>query len=289
MSEKKTIFEQFLAPISGWFVDWDRVRELKSSIDWESETDRLRQPNLTYPAYYQRQNFHGIEGGYLNASAATSYDPITRYALPPNETWIRESVIHSIRARPRRILDLGCGTGSTTLMLKQAFPDAEVVGLDLSPYMLVMGDRKAREAGVEIAWVHAKAEATGLDDESFDVVAASLLFHETPEAIARAILKESYRLLRVGGEVLILDGHQHTLRDNPWMMDIFEEPYLQEYARGSVDAWMGAAGFGAVQTEQVWGLNQLTRGVKPIAPGEPTATEAEPERTEPTWASAPSY
>ncbi len=92
---------------------------------------------MAIPPYYSSQNFHGVKRGYLNPSAAVSYDPITQYVLVPGETVVRQALIDAIQVQPRRILDLGCGTGSTTLMLKQAFPQAEVLGLDLSPYMLV--------------------------------------------------------------------------------------------------------------------------------------------------------
>jgi SAM-dependent methyltransferase len=74
--------------------------------------------------------------------------------LPPHETVVRQGLIDAVRVKPRRIIDLGCGTGSTTLMLKQAFPEAEVVGLDLSPYMLVVADMKAQKAGLKIQWLH---------------------------------------------------------------------------------------------------------------------------------------
>ena len=41
--------------------------------------------------------------------------------------------------------------------------------------------------------------------------------------------------------------------------------YIRDYGGGSVDAWMGAAKFGAVHTEDIWWVHQLTSGVKPIA------------------------
>jgi hypothetical protein len=72
-------------------------------------------------------------------------------------------------------------------------------------------------------------------------------------------------LLRAGGEVLILDGNQKTIRQVDWLSEIFEEPYIRAYAADSVDAWMGSAGFEAVQTQDVWAIHQLTKGVKPIA------------------------
>lgn len=259
-----TLWERFLKPIVRAFINEEELERFYKSKDWEVESDRFRQPNLTYPEYYRSQNFHGIEGGYLNAGAAVSYDPITQYVLPPNETWIRQDAINAIGGQPRRILDLGCGTGSTALLLKQAFPQAEVTGLDLSPYMLVMAEHKAAEAGLEIQWKHGCAEATGFPDASFDLVTASLLFHETPPHISRAILREAFRLLQPGGQVLILDGNQKTLRQTDWLTEVFEEPYIKEYARGSVDAWMGAVGFEAVRTEEIWWIHQVTHGMKPL-------------------------
>jgi ubiquinone/menaquinone biosynthesis C-methylase UbiE len=262
---KDTLFERFLAPIfKNFLIDQDELRRFYESIDWESAATRLSNPTLTYPSYYASQNFHGIEGGYLNAGAAVSYDPITQYLLPPGETIVRQGLIDAIQSQPSRILDLGCGTGSTALMLKRAFPQAEVIGLDLSPYMLVAADYKAKKDGLKIQWQHGNAEKTGFLDGSFDLVTASLLFHETPPAVSRKILRECYRLLAVGGEVVILDGSQKMLRQTEWLTQIFEEPYINSYAAESVDAWMGAAGFGAVQTQDVWLIHQVTRGVKPL-------------------------
>ncbi|MGK7878295.1 MAG: class I SAM-dependent methyltransferase [Xenococcaceae cyanobacterium] len=258
------IWERFLKPIVRLFIDEDKLRQFYEKIDWQLQSDRFRQPDLIYPHYYSSQNFHGIEGGYLNPGASVSYDPITQYFLPPNETWVRQGGIEAIEGQPRRILDLGCGTGSTTLMLKQAFPQAEVMGLDLSPYMLFMADYKAQQAGLDIQWRHGKAEETGLPEASFDLVTASLLFHETPPRVSQSILQECFRLLIPGGVAIVLDGNQKTLRHTDWLTEIFEEPYIKAYAAGSVDAWMGAAGFEAVQTEELWWVHQVTQGMKPI-------------------------
>jgi ubiquinone/menaquinone biosynthesis C-methylase UbiE len=259
-----TIWERFLSPIVRFFINEEELRRYYQSIDWQKEGDRFRRLQVTIPAYYSNQNFHGIEGGYLNPGAAVSYDPITQYVLPPNETLVRQGLIERIQVKPRRILDLGCGTGSTTLMLKQAFPQAEVIGLDLSPYMLVRAEDKAKTAGLDIQWRHSQAEQTGFADASFDLVTASLLFHETPPSVSQAILHESFRLLTVGGEVLILDGNQKTLRHLDWLNNIFEEPYIRDFAAESVEAWMSKAGFEAVQTDELWLIHQVNRGVKPL-------------------------
>ena len=264
MARQDTIWELFLSPVVRFFINEEELKRYYESIDWQQESDRFRRADITIPAYYSSQNFHGIEKGYLNPGAAVSYDPVTQYVLPQNETLVRQGLLDRIRVKPRRILDLGCGTGSTTLMLKQAFPQAQVIGLDLSPYMLVRAEDKANKAGLDIRWRHGNAEHTGFPDASFDLVTASLLFHETPPAVTQAILLECFRLLTVGGEVLILDGSQKTLRNLDWLNNIFEEPYIRDFAAGSVDAWMGKAGFEAVQTDEIWGIHQVTRGVKPL-------------------------
>lgn len=259
-----TIWKTFLSPLVSLLIDENELRRYRESLDWEEESHRFRQDDVLIPTYYSSQNFHGVERGYLNPSAAVSYDAVTQYLLPPNENWIRQALIDGVKVKPRRILDLGCGTGSTTLMLKQAFPEAEVIGLDLSPYMLLRSSHKSESAGLNIKWQQGNAENTSFPDAYFDLVTASLLFHETPATVTQRILHECFRLLVAGGQTLILDGNQKTLRQQDWLNNIFEEPYIHEYAAGSLDATMGAAGFAAVRTEDVWFINQLTSGIKPI-------------------------
>jgi ubiquinone/menaquinone biosynthesis C-methylase UbiE len=264
-ARKDTLFERFLAPVFRLLINQEELRQLHDCINWQDANQRLRNPTLQYPDYYRKQNFHGIEGGYLNTSAAVTYDPITQYVLPPNEDLVRQGVINTIQGNPRRILDLGCGTGSSTLLLKQHFPQAEVIGLDLSPYMLLAAERKASAAGLALQWCHGNAEQTEFSPSSFDLVTASLLFHETPPPVSQSIVKESYRLLTEGGEMVVLDGNQKTLRHTDWLTQIFEEPYIKDYAANSLDAWMGAAGFVAVYTDDWWWIHQISRGVKPSA------------------------
>jgi ubiquinone/menaquinone biosynthesis C-methylase UbiE len=232
------------------------------SLDWETASDRFRQPNLEYPDYYSSQNFHGISGGYLNAIAAITYDTVAAFASPPSDTWIRQQLLTSITGQPQTILDLGCGTGSTTLMLKQTFPHAAITGVDLSPYMLVVADFKAQQAQLDIQWRQGLAEQTEMQTETFDLVTVCFLLHETPSHISQAILREGYRLLKPGGQLIVLDGHQRKLRSASWLIRLFREPYSQAYAAESVDTWMTKAQFEAVATRSVGWIDQITHGFK---------------------------
>ncbi len=237
---------------------------LFESLDWQLESDRWCNPAVAYPTYYTCPAFHGIENGYLTEVAAITYDAVTAIATPPHETWVRRQLLKAVNTSPQRILDLGCGTGSTTLLLKKMFPTADVVGLDLSPYMLIVAESKAQRAGIEIDWQHGLAEGTGLEPNSFDVVTASFLFHETPPHIAQTILNEGFRLVRPGGQVLILDGSQRKLRRLGWLIHLFREPYSAVYAAGCVDDWAKAAGFEQVKTQALGWIHQLTQGTKPL-------------------------
>lgn len=270
----KTLFEQFLAPVFEHLIDKDAILRLRDSIEWESVVAAFTNPQVSYPDYYKSSNFHGIRNGYLTIDAAITYDPITQYVLPPSETWVRESLVNAIQGAPHSLLDLGCGTGTTTCMLKRQFPNASVTGLDLSPQMLVVADRKAQEAKFDITFLHGNAMTTGLADASFDVVCATLLFHETPPAVAKTILQESFRLLRPGGQMLVLDGNQNTLRSVDWLNTIFEEPFIRDYGEGNTDAWLGFAGFETVRTDNVFWLHQLSSARKPLPVTEVNSTVA---------------
>lgn len=162
------------------------------------------------------------------------------------------------------ILDLGCGTASTTLMLKQAYPQATVIGLDLSTHMLAIADYKAQKAKLDINLLHGLAESTGLKSANFDLITVSFLLHETPPKISQLILQECFRLIKPGGELIVLDGNQKILRHADWLIKLFREPYSKVYGNGSVDDWMKTAGFDSVQTNYIGWIQQVTRGVKPL-------------------------
>jgi ubiquinone/menaquinone biosynthesis C-methylase UbiE len=104
-----------------------------------------------------------------------------------------------------RILDLGCGTGTLTILIKKTHPDTEVVGLDGDPKILNIARAKAAKAGVELTFNNAMAFELPYPDASFDRVVSSLVFHHlTRENKVRA-LEEVFRVLKPYGELHVAD------------------------------------------------------------------------------------
>jgi ubiquinone/menaquinone biosynthesis C-methylase UbiE len=96
-----------------------------------------------------------------------------------------------------RVLDVAAGTGNVAL--RAAARGADVVASDLTPEVLDSGRAAAREAGVDLEWREADAEALPFDDSSFDVVTSCFgaMFAPNHQAVARELL----RVCRPGGTI----------------------------------------------------------------------------------------
>lgn len=101
---------------------------------------------------------------------------------------------------PRRVLDMGCGTGALAELMLDAVPGCELSGVDLSDAMLArahdrLGDRAVLVAG--------DSEHLPFPDSLFDAVYCNDSFHHYPEP-ARAAF-EAWRVLGAGGVLVIGD------------------------------------------------------------------------------------
>lgn len=103
---------------------------------------------------------------------------------------------------PRRIVDVGCGTGRLLTLLHQRFPDADLIGVDPAEGMI----REARRRFIGEPAVRleiALARALPLEDGSADAVTSSVSFHHWDDQAAS--LREIARVLRGGGRLLLAD------------------------------------------------------------------------------------
>lgn len=139
------------------------------------------------------------------------FDPLLRWSM--RELELKRRLIVQAQIEPgQRVLDLGCGTATLTILLKQTHPAAAVVGLDGDPKILAIANAKVATAGVDLTLDHGLAYEMPYPDQSFDRVVSSLVIHHLTTENKRRAFKEIYRVLRPGGELHVLDfGQPHNL------------------------------------------------------------------------------
>lgn len=141
------------------------------------------------------------------AGLTSIYDPVVRWTT--REATFKSRLVEQADIRAgHRVLDLGCGTGTLTMMLKRRQPTAAIVGLDGDPEVLELAARKARAAGVEVALDRGTVDHLPYSSGSFDRVVSSLVFHHLSRDKKRAALHELFRVLRPGGQLHIADWGQ---------------------------------------------------------------------------------
>jgi ubiquinone/menaquinone biosynthesis C-methylase UbiE len=132
------------------------------------------------------------------------YDVAIKW-LMPEDRFKRDLIRQAAIERGHRVLDLGCGTGTLTILTKQLHPESDVVGLDGDPKVLEIARAKAQKAGVEIAFQEGMAFQLPYPDGSFDRVLCSLVLHHLSTENKQQALKEVHRVLRAGGGLHVAD------------------------------------------------------------------------------------
>jgi len=105
----------------------------------------------------------------------------------------------------KRVLDVGCGTGTLATMIKQAYPAADVVGLDGDPQILEIARSKASNRGIEIRFDQGMSFELPYPDESFDIVLTTVMLHHLNRDDKQKAAMEIYRVLRPGGRLFGAD------------------------------------------------------------------------------------
>lgn len=132
------------------------------------------------------------------------YDPVV--ALTSREKSFKPKLIRQAMLHPgERALDLGCGTATLTIGLKQAYPEAEVFGLDGDARILEIAHRKAEKANAAINLEEGLSFEMPYGDEYFNSVVSSLFFHHLTPENKQKTLAEVFRVLKPGGRLHVAD------------------------------------------------------------------------------------
>lgn len=174
-------------------------------------------PDLEIPRYHRMVDIHCMPGGYHSefapddvANGAVYDRAVYLYAMGrmgPLNSDIGDTTIAYVRQhypdlKPRRILDMGCTVGHSTTPYVDAWPEAEVHGIDVGAPVLRYAHARAESLGKPVHYSQQNAEATDFPDGHFDLIVSHILVHETSNGAIRRIMREARRLLAPGGVVI---------------------------------------------------------------------------------------
>jgi ubiquinone/menaquinone biosynthesis C-methylase UbiE len=127
--------------------------------------------------------------------------PMQRFIFGPVQETALQLAAQEV-ARPRAILDVGCGTGRLLRSAVVRFPGAELVGVDAAIEMVKQAEASF-PSGVAIRFQQATAEELPLQTAGFDLVFSTLTFHHWHDQ--RKGIAEVARVLAPGGRWLLAD------------------------------------------------------------------------------------
>ena len=244
----------------------DKLAEKVKKLNAAKPNSLKITPDLKIPHYITIMDNHCMPGSYHtelfegDVSPAANYDTglfvttagglgkLTDGGGKAISLWLKTNYPDF---HPKRILDIGCGMGHNTLPLAIAFPDAEVIGIDLGAPMIRYAHARAVALGIDnVKFMQLDAQFTGFESESFDWVQTTMFLHETSNKAMYGIIHEIHRMLKKDGLTLHIEQPQYTpemslfeqfMRD--WDAFHNNEPFWGAMHEVDTKDWMHAAGF----------------------------------------------
>lgn len=249
---------------------WAAIRQsetLAATVATLASKERLTlDPSVAVPRYVTAVDHHCMPGSYHSelfpgdVSGPASYDSGLHVTVggrggPYNDgigqalaQWVKETYPNF---KPWRILDLGTTTGHNLLPMARAFPEADVIGVDVGVPVLRYGSARAEALGVNNVRFQ-QADATDLsrfEDDSVDLVMTTMFLHELSRTAMDAIFAEAHRVLSPGGLIINMEqpGYagmtpfEQAMRD--WDAHYNNEPFWTTLHSLDLDKHFVGAGF----------------------------------------------
>jgi SAM-dependent methyltransferase len=184
------------------------------------------------PRYQSAMDMHWMPGSYHGEEIEGDVTPAALYdlgglymgtggkfgAYNEGPGW---SVVHWLDYKypdfdPRSVLDLGCTVGHSTLAYADAWPDAEIHGIDYAAPLMRYAHARAESMGRAVHYWQGLAEDTKFPDNSFDLVVSSMFLHETSHKAVYQIAAEAHRILRPGGVMIHVEQAPFKMMNSVW-------------------------------------------------------------------------
>jgi len=178
----------------------------------------------------------------------------------------RELGLALLDARPgERILEIGYGTGSSIAALASAVgPSGQIAGVDISPGMLAVAERRVQAANLAapVSLSVAAVPPIAFDAGAIDAIFMAFTLELFPDDTIPAVLHEARRTLRPAGRLAVVSmalgteeqRHRTPERMYTWMHRHF--PHIVDCRPIDVERWLTSAGFtiSRIDRHEIWGL-----------------------------------
>ena len=297
---------------NGYYQFWSAMQRRSQELMWDSVIDPTERqleelvalsnstaaakpaggslrldPELQIPRYHTASDIHIQPGGYHTEFCADDVTAGALYegglpiyiggALGPRSDYLGKILSgHARQAYPelevRRILDLGCAVGNSTLPWKEAYPEAEVHAVDVAAPCLRYAHARAELYGVAVHFSQQNAESLDFETGCFDLVVSHIMLHETAKTALFNILRECHRVLRPGGRMLHLEIPRGT---EPFEQFMFQwetwnnnETFARYMTEIDLPAVARKAGFSPARTRMTGAVSGFSEEQKNYTEGE---------------------
>jgi SAM-dependent methyltransferase len=123
-----------------------------------------------------------------------------------------DGVVDRLR-RGARVADIGCGHGASTILMAQAFPRSDFLGLDYHDESIVIARKRAADHGVTGNIAFEVKAATEFDGHDFDLICFMDCLHDLGDPVGA--LARCHKALKPDGKVLLVEPYAgDRLEDN---------------------------------------------------------------------------
>ena len=161
--------------------------------------------------------------------------------------WLKQ---HYPDLKPKRILDLGCTVGHSTLAYCDYEPGVEVYAIDCAAPCLRYAHARAVAMDKKVHFSQQNAEHMNFEVGFFDLIVSHAFLHETSYKAIRKIFAECYRVLAPGGVVVHSDGVYKDNTYNRWFAEwnahYNNEPYIGTLQDEPLEEMLRQVGFDQV-------------------------------------------